>query len=198
MRLALEESNTLEPHTVQNEIVKNFLRVLSLHDSDTEEHARRVTELTINLAKQIGVPNAELQSMWSGAMLHDIGKLAIPESILRKSESLTSEDWEIIRMHPWVGAEIIKNTPNLECSIEIPLHHHEKWDGSGYPDQLAGEQIPLSARIFAFADVYDALTSERAYRSAWKQSEALDYIYEHTGTHFDPFIMPMFKKFYSN
>ncbi len=197
MSLILEKRNILELPIVPNEIVINLLKVLSLHDSDTEEHALRVTELTISLARQIGLPDSELQSMWCGAMLHDIGKLAIPESILHKPEPLTNEEWDVIHIHPWIGAEMIKHNPDLTCSIEIPRHHHEKWDGSGYPDKLSGEQIPLSARIFAFADVYDALTSERSYRSAWTHEDALDYMLKQSGTHFDPFIMPIFMKMFS-
>ena len=175
----------------------DWLHILSFHDSETEEHARRVTELTIILSHLIGIPDSEIPLIWCGAMLHDIGKLAIPQNILRKPESLTSEEWDIMRIHPWIGAEMIKHNSNLSFTVAIPLHHHEKWDGSGYPDKLAGEQIPLSARIFAFADVYDALTSERPYRSAWKQEDALTYIHQQSGFHFDPAITPMFTEIFS-
>lgn len=197
MSLILETFNTPELHIVPNETVTNLLKILSLHDSDTEEHARRVTELTIILARGIGVPDSELPSIWYGAMLHDIGKLAMPENVLRKNGPLTVAEWDIMRLHPWIGAEMIKHNLDLSFAIDIPLHHHEKWDGSGYPNKLAGEQIPLSARIFAFADVYDALISERPYRSAWKQADALDYILKQSGFHFDPLLTPLFMKTFS-
>lgn len=196
--MVLHKYITSEIQIEQNEIVTAWLHLLSFHDSETEGHARRVTELTILLSHLMGIPDSELRLMWCGAMLHDIGKLAIPQNILRKPESLTSEEWDVMHIHPWIGAEMIKHNSNLPCSTDIPLHHHEKWDGSGYPNKLAGEKIPLSARIFAFADVYDALTSERSYRSAWKHADALDYIVKQSSTHFDPFIMPIFTKIFSS
>jgi HD-GYP domain-containing protein (c-di-GMP phosphodiesterase class II) len=193
----LEKYITQELYIEQIEAVTNWLHILSLRDSSTEEHARRVTDITINLAHLIGLPESEMFSIWCGSMLHDIGKLAIPESILLKSAPLTTEEWEVMRLHPWVGAEMIKHNAYLSHVAEIPLHHHEKWDGTGYPNGLSGEQIPLSARIFAFADVYDALTSERPYRSAWKSADALAYIYQQAGIHFDPMIVPIFLKTFS-
>jgi putative two-component system response regulator len=197
MSSILEKYVTQELYVEQHEIVAGWLQILSLRDSNTEEHAHRVTELTIKLAHLVGIPDSEMLSIWCGAMLHDIGKLAIPESILHKPEPLTKEEWEVMRLHPWIGAEMIKHNSFLAHATHIPLYHHEKWNGSGYPDGLIGEQIPLSARIFAFADVYDALTSERPYRSAWKQTDALDYILQQSGIHFDPMITPVFVKVFS-
>jgi HD-GYP domain-containing protein (c-di-GMP phosphodiesterase class II) len=124
--------------------------------------------------------------------LHDIGKVAIPDHILFKPAPLTDEEWVIMRRHPLIAAEMLKPISYLAPALPIPCSHHEKWDGSGYPDGLAREAIPLAARIFALADVYDALTSDRPYRPAWSQADTLEYITKNSGVHFDPKIVPVF------
>jgi HD-GYP domain-containing protein (c-di-GMP phosphodiesterase class II) len=181
-----------EPAPEQDSPIREWLRALDLCGHESKDHAHRVTEMTLRLACQVGVPEADLSLIRRGAILHDIGKVAIPDSILFKPAPLTEEEWGIMRRHPVIATEILKPIPNFEPSLPIPRSHHEKWDGSGYPDGLAGEDIPLAARIFALADVYDALTSDRPYRRAWRQRDALDYIREQSGAHFDPSLAPVF------
>ena len=172
--------------------IDGWSRALDLRDKETEDHTCRVTELTLQLAQRMGIPDAELIHIRRGATLHDIGKVAMPDDILFKPAPLTEEEWKTMRRHPVIAAEILKPISHLTPALPIPRNHHEKWDGSGYPDGLAGEDIPLAARLFAFADVYDALTSDRPYRRAWSKLRALDFIRENSGTHFDPTIIPVF------
>lgn len=181
-----------EPSPEQDTPIQGWLRALDLCDRETKDHAHRVTEMTVRFARRVGVPEAELSLIRRGAILHDIGKVAIPDKILFKPAPLTEEEWSVMRRHPLIAAEILRPIPNSEPLLSIPRSHHEKWDGSGYPDGLAGRDIPLAARIFAFADVYDALTSDRPYRRAWSQRRALDYIREQAGAHFDPSLAPVF------
>jgi putative nucleotidyltransferase with HDIG domain len=177
--------------------MQGWLSALRLRDQETEGHAHRVMEMTLHLARQIGIPDAELIHIRRGAILHDIGKMAIPDSILFKPAPLTEQEWKIMRRHPVIATEILSPIPYLAPALPIPCSHHEKWDGSGYPDGLAGTDIPIAARIFAFADVYDALTSDRPYRRAWPQEDALDYIFKQSGAHFDPSIAPVFISMFS-
>lgn len=187
----LQRSNT-ELMLAYDKTIDGWSRALDLRDKETEDHTRRVTELTLRLARRMNIPEAELIHIRRGSTLHDIGKVAIPDQILFKPSPLTKQEWAIMRRHPLIAVEIIRPISYLTRSLPIPQSHHEKWDGSGYPDGLAGEAIPLPARIFAFADVYDALTSDRPYRPAWIQSEALEYIAKNSGIHFDPEIVPVF------
>ncbi|MDP1614610.1 MAG: HD domain-containing phosphohydrolase, partial [Methylococcales bacterium] len=175
-----------------DKIVDGWLRALYLRDRETEDHTRRVTEMALRLAHLLGISDAEMTHIRLGAMLHDIGKVAIPDSILFKPGPLTEEEWSVMRRHPVIATELLGSFPYLASALDIPRSHHEQWDGSGYPDGLAGETIPLAARIFAFADVYDALTSDRPYRRAWSQAEALEFIHSKSGTHFDSSITPVF------
>jgi len=177
--------------------IDGWSRALDLRDKETEDHTRRVTELTLRLAKRMGIPEEEMIHIRRGSTLHDIGKVAIPDSILFKPAPLTAEEWAVMRRHPLIAAEILKPISYLAPALPIPQFHHEKWDGSGYPQGLAGEAIPLAARLFAFADVYDALTSDRPYRPAWTKSDALEYIIKNSGIHFDPGIAPVFVKMMS-
>jgi putative nucleotidyltransferase with HDIG domain len=172
--------------------IEGWTRALYLRDHETEDHTRRVTEMTLNLARRMNIPDYELIHIRRGATLHDIGKVAIPDHILFKPGPLTEKEWIKMRSHPLIAVEILKSIGYLAPAMPIPRSHHEKWDGSGYPDGLAGEDIPLVARMFAFADVFDALTSDRPYRQAWAQADALTYIRENSGTHFDPKIAPVF------
>jgi HD-GYP domain-containing protein (c-di-GMP phosphodiesterase class II) len=179
--------------------IEGWSQALYLRDHETEDHTRRVTEMTLNLARRLHIPPMEMIHIRRGATLHDIGKVAIPDHILFKPGPLTEEEWITMRRHPLIAVEILKSISYLAPALTIPRSHHEKWDGSGYPDGLAGEDIPLPARIFAFADVFDALTSNRPYReAAWSQADALDYVRKNSGTHFDPNIVPHFIEMLQN
>lgn len=166
--------------------LEGWSRMLDMRDHVTEEHTRRVTNLTIELAKRLGVHETDLGHIRRGALLHDIGKMGIPDAILQKPGPLTDAEWEIMQSHPEKAYRILSQIDYLSPAIDIPYCHHEKWDGSGYPRGLSGEQIPLSARIFAVVDVYDALTSDRPYRRAWDKEKALSYIQYQSGKHFFP------------
>jgi hypothetical protein len=172
--------------------IQGWSRALDLRDKETEEHTRRVTDMTIMLARRVGIPEVEMIHIQRGSALHDIGKVAIPDNILFKHGELTEDEWEIMRRHPVFAVELLEPISYLAPAMQIPHSHHEKWDGTGYPDRLAGENIPFVARIFALADVYDALTSDRPYRLAWSKSDTLDYIQNNSGMHFDPNIVPEF------
>jgi len=140
----------------------------------------------------MGVADAALVHVRRGALLHDMGKLGIPDHILQKPGKLTDEEWELMRQHPRYAFEMLHSVEYLRPALDIPYCHHEKWDGSGYPRGLRGEQIPLGARIFAVVDVWDALTSDRPYREAWPREKALAYIKAEAGTHFDPEVVELF------
>lgn len=180
--LALAYDDTLE----------GWARALEYRDMETEGHSRRVTEIAIQLGRALGMRSQDLLHLRRGALLHDIGKMAIPDHILRKPGSLTEEEWDIMHQHPVYAFEMLKSIDYLHPALDIPYYHHEKWDGSGYPNNLKEEQIPLAARIFAVVDVYDALTSDRPYRDAWPEEKALDYIQEKSGKHFDPEVVEAF------
>jgi HD-GYP domain-containing protein (c-di-GMP phosphodiesterase class II) len=146
----------------------------------------------LRIAKKMSFSKEELTHMRRGALLHDIGKLGMPDSILLKAGPLTDEETRFMRQHTQYAYDLIHPIEYLRPALGIPTTHHEKWDGSGYPGGLKGEQIPLAARIFAIADVYDALTSDRPYRAAWSKEKAVQYIREQNGSHFDPQIVPIF------
>jgi HD-GYP domain-containing protein (c-di-GMP phosphodiesterase class II) len=187
----LQRTNT-ELTLAYDKTIDGWSQALDLRDKETENHTRRVTELTLRLAQRMNIPDSELIHIRRGATLHDIGKVSMPDDILFKPGQLTEEEWAVMRRHPLIAAEILKPIAYLAPALPIPRFHHEKWDGSGYPDGLAGEDIPLAARLFAFADVYDALTSDRPYRRAWPKADALEYIHKNSGTHFDPQIAAVF------
>jgi len=161
-------------------------RMLDMRDHATDEHTHRVAELAVRLAARMGIPDSELGNVRRGALLHDIGKMGIPDAILQKSTPLDENERIIMQTHPEKGYQILSHIDFLLPAIDIPYCHHEKWDGTGYPRKLKGEEIPLLARIFAVVDVYDALTSDRPYRTAWSREEALRYIQEQSGKHFFP------------
>lgn len=187
----LQRSN-FELSLAYNATIDGWSRTLDLRDRETEGHTRRVTEMTVRLAKIMGVEETELIHIRRGATLHDIGKVAIPDNILFKPGPLNGEEWDTMRKHPKYAVDLLSPIKYLEPAMDIPHWHHEKWDGTGYPDRLAGEDIPFSARMFALSDVYDALTSNRPYRNAWSKQETLQYIENQTGKHFDPRIVPEF------
>jgi HD-GYP domain-containing protein (c-di-GMP phosphodiesterase class II) len=163
-----------------------WMAAMLLRGGEMERHARRVTDMTLRLAKLIGISDDQLIHLVRGAMLHDIGKLALPDSILQKSEKLTQSEWELMRMHPEFAYRLLSPLPYLKPALPIPYSHHERWDGGGYPLGFIGTQIPLHARIFTVVDVWDALRSDRPYRKAWRDVDVYQYISDQSGKHFDP------------
>ncbi len=151
--------------------------------------------MTMELAERMGLDSENLPHIRRGALLHDIGKMGVPDSILLKPGPLDKDEWKVMKQHPVYAYQWLSPISYLGPALQIPYYHHEKWDGSGYPNGLKGEQIPLPARIFAVADVWDALTSDRPYRSAWTENEADDYIREEAGKHFDPQVVDNFFKY---
>ena len=187
----LQRSNA-ELSLAYDATIEGLSRALDLRDKETKEHTFRVTDITVRLATRLGVKQSDLIHIRRGAILHDIGKVAIPDQILFKPGPLLKEEWDIMRRHPDIAVELLSPVSYLEPALEIPHWHHEKWNGTGYPDSLHQENIPFSARLFALADVYDALISNRPYRSAWPKQDAIQYIESQSGTHFDPRIVPEF------
>ena len=172
--------------------VESLARALALRDMETEEHSRRVATLTLDLARLYGIPEDEWDNMRRGALLHDIGKIGISDSILLKRGPLTEDELVIIHRHPEYGYELLKPVPYFCPVLDIPYCHHEKWDGTGYPRGLKGKQIPLAARVCAVVDVWDALLTDRPYRPGWKQGDVEQYIYDQAGKHFDPDVSRVF------
>ncbi len=172
--------------------IEGWSRALDLRDKETEGHTQRVTELTLRLARTLGVPESDLVHLRRGSLLHDIGKMAIPAGILLKPGPLSEEEWAIMRQHAIYAYELLSPVAYLRPALDIPYGHHEKWDGTGYPRGLKGEKIPLSARIFAVADVWDALRSDRPYRPAWSAEQAREHIRKEAGTHFDRAVVDAF------
>ena len=187
----LQRSNT-EITSAYDATIDGWSRALDMRDHETEGHTQRVTEMTLKLARHIGIPERELIHIRRGATLHDIGKMGIPDRILHKPGPLTSEEWITMRQHPQFACALLTPIDYLRPAKNIPCYHHERWNGSGYPTGLKGEEIPLSARLFAVVDVYDALTSDRPYRSAWSKRAALKYIQNEAGRLFDPQITSTF------
>ena len=167
-------------------------RTLEMRDMDTEEHSRRVTDLTVQLAENIGASEEEVENMYRGALLHDIGKISIPDSVLLKEGPLSEDEWNVMKTHPTTAYEVLSQVEYLRPSLDIPYYHHERWDGSGYPRGLKGKEIPLAARIFAVVDVYDALTSDRPYRKAWSKEKTVEYLLDNSGKLFDPAVIERF------
>ena len=168
--------------------IRGWSRAMDLRDQETEDHTQRVTELTEKLARSLNLPDEDILQIRRGALLHDIGKLGIPDGILLKPGKLTKDEWVIMQQHPQYAYDMLSPITYLHPALDIPYCHHEKWDGSGYPRGLSGEQIPLAARLFAVVDVWDALRSNRPYRQAWSKEKVLEYISSLSGTHFDPMV----------
>jgi putative nucleotidyltransferase with HDIG domain len=175
--------------------IEGWSLAMDLHDKEIMGHTRRVTELTVALGRKMNIPEEELMHIRHGALLHDIGKMGIPDEILLKPEQLSAEERDIMEKHPMYAFEMLQSISYLDPALEIPLLHHERWDGSGYPFGYKEEQIPISARIFAVVDVYDALTNDRPYRSATTKVEAAEYILQQSGSLFDPKIVSEFLEF---
>ncbi len=175
-----------------NDTLLGWAKALELRERETAGHSHRVVELTLKITKEIGISAEKQIHIHRGALLHDIGKMGVSDTILLKPDSLTPGEWEEMRKHPVYAYELLRHIKFLEPALNIPYAHHEKWDGTGYPRGLKGEEIPLEARIFALADVWDALTSNRPYRKAMPRSEAIQYIRDQCGTHFDPNLVERF------
>jgi HD-GYP domain-containing protein (c-di-GMP phosphodiesterase class II) len=173
--------------------IKGWSKALDLRDRETEGHTERVTEMVLRLGRAAGLSAEELAHVRRGALLHDIGKLGIPDAILLKPGPLTEDEWAVMRKHPQYAYDWLSPIEYLHAALDIPYCHHEKFDGTGYPRGLSGTDIPLAARLFAVLDVYDALTSDRPYRPAWSQEEALTYIRGEVGKHFDPDAVDIFR-----
>ncbi|HRK90192.1 MAG TPA: PAS domain S-box protein [Anaerolineales bacterium] len=178
--------------TAYDATITGWSHAMDLRDKETEGHTQRVTELTLKLAKHLGVSDQEQVQMRRGALLHDIGKLGVPDHILLKPGKLTDEEWELMRQHPEYAYKMLLPIHYLRPALDIPYCHHEKWDGTGYPRGLKGEQIPLPARIFAVVDVWDALRSDRPYRKGWATEKIREYILAESGKHFDPQVVQAF------
>ncbi len=178
--------------------IEGWSRALDLRDRETEGHTRRVTELSVRVAQALGISGADLTNIRRGALLHDIGKMGIPDAILLKPGPLDAEEWTVMRRHPEYAQQWLSPVSFLRPALEIPYCHHEKWDGTGYPRGLAGDQIPLAARLFAAVDIWDALRSDRPYRSAWPVDRVIDHIQSLAGTHLDPTIVEVFLQTIAN
>jgi len=177
---------------IYDETIEGWARALELRDRETKGHADRVTYLAVELAREMGFDDLDLVDIRRGALLHDIGKIAIPDHILLKPGALTEEEWAVMRQHPVYAFELLSPITFLQRSIDIPYCHHEHWNGGGYPRGLKGQEIPLSARIFTVVDVWDALTTDRCYRPAWSPEQAKQYLIEESGRLFDPNIVEIF------
>jgi putative nucleotidyltransferase with HDIG domain len=187
------QATNMELSIAYDATIEGWSRALDLRDKETEGHTQRVTELAMKLARQIGFPEGELIHIRRGALLHDIGKLGVPDYILLKSETLTESELNIMKKHPVFAYELLSPIRYLgPAAIDIPYCHHENWDGTGYPRGLKGEEIPLAARLFAIVDVWDALTSDRPYRPAWSKEKTLEFIKGQSGKRFDPQVTAAF------
>jgi putative nucleotidyltransferase with HDIG domain len=174
--------------------LEGWSRLLDMRDHGTDEHTHRVVDLTILLAQRMGISDVDLGHLRRGALLHDIGKMGIPDSILQKPDKLSEAELLIMKTHPEKAYQLLSQIDYLAPAIDIPYCHHEKWDGSGYPRKLKGEEIPAVARIFAVVDTFDAMTSDRPYRKALSKRESLDYIRDQSGKHFCPEVVTAFLK----
>lgn len=189
----LQRSN-VELTLAYDATIEGWSHALDLRDRETEGHTRRVTDLTLGLAQILGVERSSLMHIRWGALLHDIGKMGIPDSVLLKPGPLTPEEWVVMRQHPVYAYEMLLPIEYLRPALDIPYYHHEMWNGAGYPCGLKGEQIPKAARIFSVVDVWDALRSDRPYRKAWPDDQVREYIVSQRGLHFDPQVVDAFLK----
>jgi PAS domain S-box-containing protein len=187
----LQRSN-LELGQAYDATIEGWSRALDMRDRVTEGHTKRVTEIALHLARAMGISTADLVHIRRGILLHDMGKMGVPDKILLKPGPLTPDEIKIMRMHPQYAFEMLAPINYLRPALDIPASHHEKWDGTGYPRGLKGEQIPLAVRIFTVVDVFDALTSDRPYRRAWPKQKALQYITDEKGKSFDPRVVDVF------
>jgi putative nucleotidyltransferase with HDIG domain len=188
----IERDRQADLRSAYDSTLAGWSRALEFRDKSTEGHSRRVTQLATRLARACGLRGDDLQSVHRGALLHDIGKMALPDAILSKHAQLTEEEAQIMRSHPRVAVDLLSSISFLKPAMAIPAYHHEWWDGTGYPYGLRGEEIPLAARIFAVVDAWDALLSDRPYRKAWTRERAIGYLTRQSGIQFDPQIVKRF------
>jgi HD-GYP domain-containing protein (c-di-GMP phosphodiesterase class II) len=189
----LERAN-VELREAYDATIEGWAHALEIRDKETEGHSRRVVQLTEQVALAFGIDPKALVHIRRGVLLHDIGKMGVPDQILHKPGPLDEAEWEIMRQHPVYAYEMLKPIDYLKPALAIPHYHHERWNGSGYPEGLKGEVIPLEARIFAVVDAFDALTSDRPYRSAWSVEETEKYLKKQAGKEFDPAVVKAFLK----
>jgi HD-GYP domain-containing protein (c-di-GMP phosphodiesterase class II) len=187
----LQASNT-ELVIAYDSTIEGWGKALNLRDRETKDHTQRVTDITVRIARVYGMQEKEIVHVRRGALLHDIGKMGVPDTILMKQGALTPEEEEIMRNHPMYAFQILMPIAYLRPALDIPYCHHERWDGTGYPRGLKGEQIPIAARIFALVDTWDALISERRYHKAWPREKVEEHIRQRAGTHFDPDLVEVF------
>jgi len=187
----VERSNT-DLRLAYDATIAGWSRALDLRDHDTEGHTQRVADMTVRLARAFGLGEQAIVQIRRGALLHDMGKLGVPDAILLKPGRLTTAERKLMLRHPQYAYEMLSPIAYLSLALDIPRCHHEKWDGTGYPRGLAGEEIPLAARLFAVVDVWDALSNNRPYRKRWPQKKTLDYIRGQSGKHFDPRVVDVF------
>jgi HD-GYP domain-containing protein (c-di-GMP phosphodiesterase class II) len=173
--------------------LKALVQALETRDSETHGHSERVVTFSLRLGHELGLDKDALRNLELGALLHDIGKIGVPDAILRKPAALTPEEWGKMKLHPQHGQKILRNIPFLEGATQLVAQHHEKWDGSGYPYGLRGEDIDIGARIFAVVDAFDAMVSDRVYRRGRSYEDALQELERFAGTQFDPMIVAAFK-----
>jgi HD-GYP domain-containing protein (c-di-GMP phosphodiesterase class II) len=190
---ALRKSNT-DIRNAYETTLEGWSHALEIRDRETEGHTQRVTDIVNRIATLMGFNEEQLIHIHRGALLHDIGKLGIADELLHKPGPLTEQEMKIMRTHPQIAYNLLYPIEYLRSALPIPHYHHEKWDGTGYPNGLKGNDIPLEARIFAIIDVYDALSHDRPYRKAWEKEKVLEYIKSESGKHFDPAVVEIFIK----
>ena len=190
--LQAERRLSAELEQTYDKTLEGWAHALELRDIETAGHCHRVSEIAKRLAIEVGLAGGGVLDIHRGSLLHDVGKMGIPDSILLKPGKLTDDEFKQMQRHTTYAYELLANIPYLLRALDIPYCHHEKWDGTGYPRKLKGEEIPLSARIFSVVDVYDALISDRPYRKAWPEEAAIAYINERAGTEFDPAVVKVF------
>ena len=179
-----------------DQTLEGWVQVMDIRHKETSQHSLRVTRMTIKLASLMGIEGDELTFIGRGAMMHDAGKVGIPDSILIKPGPLDEDEWELMKQHPVIARDMIQDIEFLKPSIDIPYSHHERWNGSGYPEGLQGEEIPIAARLFAIIDVWDALLEKRVYKESWPEDQVLLYLQEQAGIHFDPQVVDLFLENY--
>lgn len=177
---------------VYDQEVKHWLDAMDLYDQEITAHTLRVTALSIQLGRVLGLKDEDLKQIQYGTLMHDIGKLGVPDSIIRKPGRLSEDEYRVVQMHPLYAHEWIKKCMHEKTAQDIPLFHHERWDGNGYPYHLKGDEIPLLARVVAVVDVWDAITSDRPYRLAMSRDQAVEHLKAETGKHFEPEIVRAF------
>jgi putative nucleotidyltransferase with HDIG domain len=198
--IAIDKAELLEmlQHSNQDLVVaydktiEGWARAIEMRDEETEDHTRRVAEYTMRLAQAYGMTGAQLMYLRRGALLHDLGKIAVPDRILLKPGELTADEWVVMRKHPGMAYEMLSSIEFLRTALDIPYCHHEHWDGGGYPRGLAGTEIPVAARLFSVIDVWDALRHDRPYRQAWPEEKVIAYLQEQAGKTLDPEIVGIF------